>query len=154
MSNIISISGTKILQGNTINYFSDVFVSLLLIFGFFVFYRMYTTRIKLESTLRREEKNARDTLPTQSAAVEQSPSVVIITDLNGNIEYVNPKFTKITGYSKEEVLGKNPRFLKSGYFQENMYKEMWETISADNAWRGEFHNKKKNGDLYWEMASI
>lgn len=99
-------------------------------------------------------KQIEEHLLTLSTAVEQSPSVVIITDLEGNIEYGNPKFTEITGYEKDEVIGSNPRILKSGHFQDNIYKEMWETISKGGEWRGEFHNRKKNGDLYWEAASI
>jgi len=86
--------------------------------------------------------------------VEQSPASTIIADTNGNIEYVNPRFTQITGYSAEEVLGKNPRILKSGEQSPEYYKELWDTITAGNEWRGEFHNKKKNGDLYWESAYI
>jgi len=99
-------------------------------------------------------KQVEDNLITLSTAIEQSPSVVVITNLEGNIEYVNPKFTELTGYEKDEVIGTNPRILKSGHFQDNIYEEMWNTISSGGKWRGEFHNKKKNGDLYWETASI
>ncbi len=87
-------------------------------------------------------------------AVEQSPSVVVITDIKANIEYVNPKFTDITGYSFAEVIGKNPRILKSGETPSAEYQRLWKTIVAGGEWRGEFHNKKKNGELYWESASI
>lgn len=87
-----------------------------------------------------------------STAVEQSPSIIVITDLNGVIEYTNPKFSELTGYSKKEVIGENPRILKSGEQSTAIYKEMWEAISAGKEWRGEFHNKKKNGDLFWESA--
>lgn len=87
-------------------------------------------------------------------AVEQSPGIIVITDSNGDIEYVNPKFTRVTGYSSKEVLGKNPRVLKSGYQSDDFYKQLWVTISSGNEWRGEFCNKKKDGGLYWESASI
>lgn len=87
-------------------------------------------------------------------AVEQSTSVIVITDLKGNIEYVNKKFLEITGYSKNEVLGKNPRILSSGDKTKNDYKELWQTISSGKIWKGEFLNKKKNGTLYWESATI
>jgi PAS domain S-box-containing protein len=87
-------------------------------------------------------------------AVEQSPAVVIITDLRARIEYVNPKFTEITGYTLEEVVGNNPKILKSGYSSSEVYRDLWKTITSGNTWRGEFHNKKKNGELYWELASI
>src|SRR5208283_243593 len=85
---------------------------------------------------------------------EQSPASIVITDTDGNIEYVNPKFTQVTGYTAEEAIGKNPRFLKSGETPPEEYKKLWETIRAGRVWRGEFHNKKKNGELYWEHSTI
>lgn len=87
-------------------------------------------------------------------AVEQSPAPVVITDSNGNIEYVNPKFVQLTGYTYEESIGQNPRILQSGKQPPELYEELWETITNGKEWRGEFINKKKNGDLYWEDASI
>ena len=101
-----------------------------------------------------ERKSAEKELTKLSTAVTQSPSVIAITDTDGNIKYVNPKFTEITGYSLEEAIGQNPRILKSGEQPYEMYEELWETISSGKTWRGEFHNKKKNGELYWESASI
>jgi PAS domain S-box-containing protein len=89
-----------------------------------------------------------------SHAVEQSPTLVEITDTKGNIEYVNPKFTETTGYSLEEVVGKNLRILKSGHTTAKEYENLWNTISSGREWRGEFHNKRKDGTLYWEQASI
>ncbi|HTY90476.1 MAG TPA: PAS domain S-box protein [Methanocella sp.] len=89
-----------------------------------------------------------------SQAVEQSASVVVITDTTGSIQYVNPKFTELTGYSFEEAIGKNPRILKTGETPPEEYKQLWETIKSGREWRGVFHNKKKNGDLYWESAII
>ncbi len=87
-------------------------------------------------------------------SIEQSPSVIIITNINGHIEYVNPKFTEITGYTFDEVMGKSPRILKSDQKPLEIYKELWATISAGKEWRGEFHNRKKNGEYYWESVSI
>lgn len=87
-------------------------------------------------------------------AVEQSPSTVMITDVNGSIEYVNPKFTQLTGYTSEEVLGKNPRILKPSRKSSEEYRELWETITSGREWHGEFYNRKKNGEFYWENASI
>ena len=87
-------------------------------------------------------------------AVQQSPMSVIITDREGTIEYVNPEFTKVTGYTAEEAIGQNPRILKSGRTPPELYEELWQTITAGGVWRGEFLNKKKNGELYWELASI
>jgi PAS domain S-box-containing protein len=89
-----------------------------------------------------------------SRAVEQSASAVMITDASGNIEYVNPKFAQITGYKVDEVIAKNPRILKSGERDNEEYRKLWETISAGREWRGEFHNRKKNGELYWDFSSI
>ena len=89
-----------------------------------------------------------------SLAVEQSPSTVVITDTKGNIEYVNPMFTKLTGYSNEQAIGQNPNILKSGMHKPEFYKQLWDTITSGKKWRGEFYNKKKNGEFYWENASI
>ncbi len=103
---------------------------------------------------KREVSEVRERLRKLSRAVEQSPVSVIITDTDGSIEYVNPKFTQVTGYSSDEVLGMNPRILKSGELSREVYREMWETITAGREWRGEFHNRKKDGELFWEFASI
>ncbi len=88
------------------------------------------------------------------SAVEQSPINIIITDTAGNIEYVNPAFCQVTQYSKEEVLGKNPRLLKTGHTPKAVYKELWDTIIRGNEWHGEFLNKKKSGEVFWESANI
>ncbi|MGA2853440.1 MAG: PAS domain S-box protein [Verrucomicrobiota bacterium] len=99
-------------------------------------------------------KQAETRLRQLSSAVEHSPASIVITDAAGNIEYVNPKFTAVTGYSSEEVIGKNPRILKSGEMPADGYQRMWQTILSGAEWRGEFHNRKKNGELFWEAASI
>ena len=106
------------------------------------------------SVVTSERAKAEKEITKLSRAIEQSPASVIITDTLGNIEYVNPKFTVVTGYNFEEVLYRNPRFLKSGEMNQECYKELWETISSGSEWRGEFLNKKKNGELFWESASI
>ncbi len=87
-------------------------------------------------------------------AVEQSNESIILTDPEGRIQYVNNSFTSLTGYASSDVIGKNPRFLKSGNTPKEHYKELWDTILSGNTWRGELQNKKKNGELYWEYASI
>jgi len=99
-------------------------------------------------------RRADEELRKLSRAVEQSPSTVVITDLAGNIEYVNPRFTEVTGYTEEEALGQNPRILKSGEQSGQVYAELWETISSGGQWRGEFSNRKKDGSIYWEFASV
>jgi PAS domain S-box-containing protein len=89
-----------------------------------------------------------------SIAVEQNPASIVITDINGNIEYVNPKFCDVTGYTREEAIGENPRILKSETTTPELYINMWNTILSGKEWKGEFHNKKKNGELFWELASV
>jgi len=89
-----------------------------------------------------------------SQAVEQSPSIVLITDVRGHITYVNPKFTMITGYTSEEVIGENPRLLKGGDMPDSVYRDMWATITSGGEWNGEILNRKKNGETYWGLASI
>jgi PAS domain S-box-containing protein len=101
-----------------------------------------------------ERKRAESQLRKLSRAVEQSSSSVVITDLAGDIEYTNPKFTEITGYALEEVVGQNPRVLKSGSQPQEFYADLWATIASGREWHGEFCNRKKNGELYWESASI
>lgn len=87
-------------------------------------------------------------------AIEQSPVSVIITDPRGVIQYVNPKFTQLMGYSLEEAVGQTPRILKGGFLTRDFYKNMWDTIQEGREWHGLFHNRTKGGDLVWELASI
>ena len=101
-----------------------------------------------------EKLRSEEQLRKLSRAVEQSPASIIITDTRGIMEYVNPRFTELSGYTLEEMQGKNVNVLKSGLTPDEEYKRLWETISAEKEWRGEFHSKKKNGELYWEFASI
>jgi PAS domain S-box-containing protein len=101
-----------------------------------------------------EKKQAEIELRKLSRAVEQSPVSIVITDVHGNIEYINSKFSEVTGYTQSEVLGQNPRILKSGEMSADNYKILWQTITSGKEWYGEFHNRKKNGELFWELASI
>ncbi|WP_316978586.1 GGDEF/EAL domain-containing response regulator [Shumkonia mesophila] len=101
-----------------------------------------------------ERARAEENVRKLSMAVEQSPASVLITNTAGEIEYVNAKFTEVTGYRPEEVIGRNPRMLRSSYTPAETHRAMWETIKAGGEWRGEFYNKKKNGELYWEFASV
>lgn len=89
-----------------------------------------------------------------SRAVEQSPNIVIMTDLDARIQYVNRQFEKTSGYTAEEVIGKNPRILKSGYTGPEVYKKLWSNLSVGKEWHGEFKNRTKNGEIYWESANI
>jgi PAS domain S-box-containing protein len=89
-----------------------------------------------------------------SRAVEQNPVSIVITDLIGKIEYVNPKFTEVSGYTPAEAIGQNPRVLKSGKMPPETYRQLWAALTSGKEWRGELLNRKKNGELYWEWASI
>lgn len=102
-----------------------------------------TERIQRESLLNK-----------LTQAVEQSPVSIVITSIDGTIEYGNPKSCQTTGYSLDELSGQNPRILKSAFKPSSAYSELWETITAGKVWQGEFLNKRKNGELYWEAASI
>ena len=97
---------------------------------------------------------AQNRIKTLSKALNQSPSIIVITDLNGNITYVNQQFEKTTGYSLNDVEGKNARILKSGFYNEKVYKRLWTLITNGEEWNGRFLNLKKNGEEYWEHALI
>lgn len=99
-------------------------------------------------------RRAQTELRKLSKAVEQSPASILITDPDGTIEYVNQKFVEITGYSRQEAIGKNPRMLKSGAQLLPFYEDLWGTITSGKTWRGELKNKRKDGSYYWESASI
>lgn len=87
-------------------------------------------------------------------ALEQSPATIIVTDAEGKIVYANPKFVATTGYQANEALGQTPRLLKSGETSTEEYQRLWKTIKSGKEWRGVFHNRRKDGSLYWERASI
>ena len=101
-----------------------------------------------------EQKHAEQEREKLMQAIEQSPLSVVITNPEGDIEYVNPKFAALTGYSSEEVMGQNPRILKSGEQTDAYYQELWQTITQGREWFGEFHNRRKDGTLFWESAFI
>ncbi len=138
------------------------------LFGFTLlavgFWKWMPTVISLRTT-QRQLKEHRDELEKRvdertaeigrlSRVVEESPVSVIITDIKGNIEYVNPFFTQTTGYSAEEVVGRNPRIFNSGHTPPEKYQELWRTITSGQVWRGVFQNKRKDGSLVWEAATI
>ncbi len=101
-----------------------------------------------------ELRQAQEQLRQLSRAIEQNPATIVITDTAGDIVYVNPKFTEVTGYSATEVLGKNPRILKSDKTSPEEYQRLWQTITAGKEWHGEFQNKRKDGQMYWGLAFI
>jgi two-component system cell cycle sensor histidine kinase/response regulator CckA len=101
-----------------------------------------------------ERRRTEEKLCKLSSAVEQAADVVVITDHQGGIEYVNPAFEKLTGYTREEVLGQNPRLLKSGSQEAHFYQQMWQTIMGGEVYRGVMINRKKNGELYYTEKTI
>ena len=113
-----------------------------------------SSRIQLIYKDFTERKRAEDQLLLLSRSTEQSPVSIVITDPKGAVQYVNPKFTETTGYSAEEAIGKTPGILKSGEHPKEFYDNLWRTIRAGQEWKGEFHNRRKNGELYWESAVI
>lgn len=101
-----------------------------------------------------ERKAADERLRQLSRSVEQAPVSIVISDLSGSILYVNPTFTRNTGYTLEEALGHNPRMLKSGLTPPEVFVALWDTLSRGGVWQGELHNRKKNGELFLEQAVI
>ncbi|MFH1137586.1 MAG: response regulator [Pseudomonadota bacterium] len=118
---------------------------------FFIFMALF---LKLYEKFRRANREVGEELIKLSQAVEQSPVTVMITDTAGRIVYVNRKFVETTGYSREEDLGRNPSILKSGKQPPEVYRRLWEDVSRGREWRGELRNRRKDGELYWEFASI
>lgn len=101
-----------------------------------------------------EKRLSAENLIKLSKAVESNPASVVITNREGSIEYVNPKFTQTTGYNRDEAIGKNPRILKSGVHSPDIYRQLWKTISSGGEWRGELQNRTKTGEIIWEDVSI
>ncbi|KAB2953451.1 response regulator [Heliorestis acidaminivorans] len=123
--------------------------------------RLADAQEEMRRMIREATENLEDTVRARtfelhklSQAIEQNPVTIVITDKDGTIEYVNPNFCKITGYSQEEAIGANPRILKSDLTPQSLFKELWTNIKAGQEWRGELINKKKNGELYWENLVI
>jgi len=116
-----------------------------------VYYLRISRRLRVQIAL---QERMDVMLRKLSSAVENSPASIVITDHEGVIEYVNPAFSSLTGYGADEALGQNPRILKGGEQPDEFYREMWETLLRGEVWRGEFHNKHKDGTLFWEAASI
>lgn len=104
--------------------------------------------------LKRKIQQQENRIYMLSQAVEQAPAPVMITSLNGSIDYVNAMFTRLSGYSSDEALGRNPRLLKSDLNAPEVYEELWQTITAGKEWQGELANKHKNGSIYWETVKI
>jgi len=125
-------------------------------------FNMLVTRFEYNGAIRvvvaheniTKRKLVESELRSLSYVVEQSPVSIVITDTKGSIKYVNPAAEKTTGYSRDELLGNNPRVLKSDYIKGDEYRALWETITSGKYWKGEFHNIRKDGTMYWESATI
>lgn len=104
--------------------------------------------------MKKQLQSQKDELYQLTAAVEQSSNIIVITNTKGRIEYVNEKFCEVTGYTKEEAKGQNPSILSSGEQPKEFYQELWSTIIKGNTWKGQFLNKRKDGSLFWERATI
>jgi len=107
---------------------------------------------QISVTLKR--KKDEEDIALLSKSIAQSPVSIVITDISGKIEYVNPKFSQVTGYSAEEAIGQKPNILKSGTQKSEIYHALWQALRSGNQWTGELHNKKKDGTFFWEFASI
>ncbi len=138
---------------------ATVWISYTLLFGLTSNLILFVSNNTQRYLQRAEEeivqrKQVEKTLTLYSKAIEHNPISIVITDSEGNIQSVNPKFLEVTGYSHEEIIGKNPRVLKSDYHSDQFYEDLWKTISSGQEWSGVFKNKKQNGELYWENVSI
>jgi PAS domain S-box-containing protein len=152
-SDVIGVLGLAFIDRDKV--FSEEQILLLNQFGELASLAFENARLHEESKRElAERKRVEQSLRKLSVAVEQNPVSIVITDTSGAIEYVNPHFTKDTGYSFAEALGQNPRILKTGKTSPAEYQQLWDTIRTGGEWRGEFHNRKKNGDIYWEQALI
>ena len=119
------------------------------------FYILVLTCVGLQlSLLIHNRTQAEKNLRKMSVAIEQSPAMVVITDLAGTIEYVNPNFSTVTGYSAKEAIGQNTRILKTALTPAETYRNLWNNLNRGNPWSGVFVNQRKNGDIYWEEASV
>ncbi|WP_457577064.1 PAS domain S-box protein [Desulfomarina sp.] len=134
------------------NWLLVIFGLLLVVacgFAYLLEKRQYTILLQSEALAESEKK-----IRLFSQVVEQAGSSIVITDAGGNIVYVNPHFTTVTGYGFDEAYGRNPRILNSGRLKKSVYREMWQTITSGNTWKGVLHNIKKNGEMYWEEATV
>ena len=140
--------GLNISSGIRIKTVVQYTLGVLFIMLFFVAWNL---RLRREVT-RREKIEQQ--LRSLTVAIEQSPASVVITDLDGLLQYVNPRFTQVTGYSSQEALGKNPRLLQSGLTTKETYTQLWSILTQGEIWHGELINRRKNGEVYWEDAHI
>jgi PAS domain S-box-containing protein len=130
-----------------------IFLSALAVYFYRLNRRLHETQKQLKAELvqRRESEKA---LLIRSTAIDAAAASIFITDRNGIIEYVNPAFSRATGYSAEEAVGRTPAMLKSGIHPPELYQAMWKTILAGNVWQGEVINRRKNGETHVDESII
>ncbi len=138
----------KVTNGISIKTVLQYTLGVLFMLLFFV---VWNVRLRREVTRR---ERIEQQLRTLTVAIEQSPASVVITDSDAHLQYVNPRFTEVTGYSASEVLGKNPRVLQSGLTTKETYHQLWNTLIQGKIWHGELVNRRKNGDVYWEEVHV
>jgi len=127
---------------------------VVLVLSLSMWLRRETTVARQVAALTQRDRASTDQVRTLTTAIEQTPLSVLIADLTGAMTYVNPTCTAVTGYAREELIGRNPRLFKSGTHPASFYRELWDTLLAGRTWTGELHNRRKNGELYWEAATI
>ncbi|HEY8905539.1 MAG TPA: EAL domain-containing protein [Rhodoferax sp.] len=152
--NVVPNSGWHSYPSLLVEFLLALLASTLLTYLSYVLLRQPQLLQRLVALRTNELAEANQRLGSLNQAVEQSPVTVMITDRQGHIEYVNPKFTELTGYTAAETLGQTPRLVKSGLTSHEVYAEMWQTLLAGREWRGEVCNRKKNGELFWEFEVI
>ncbi len=116
--------------------------------------RLEDASLNKNEVFEAEIEALKEQLSSFNQAMAQCPSSIVITDLSGNIQYVNARFCELTGYASDEVVGRNPRLMKSGNMDPRIYEELWEAISSGRVWRGELENRRKDGTVFWELVSI
>ena len=152
--NVVPITGWHAYPSLLVECLLALLASTLLTYLSYVLLRQPQLLQRQVELRTNELAAANQRLGNLNQAVEQSPVTVMITDRQGHIEYVNPKFTELTGYTAAETLGQTPRLVKSGLTSNEVYAEMWQTLLAGREWRGEVCNRKKNGELFWEFEVI
>jgi len=130
-----------------------VMLAVMVVLALYLLHRNWRLGRRLKGNLARMQTDESHLL-SLSTAMEQSPTSIVITGADSRIEYVNPRFTQVTGYSAAEVIGQNPRILNSGLTDHAIFSDMWLTLKQGRRWTGEFVNRRKNGDIFWEEAHI
>ncbi|MDD5336707.1 MAG: diguanylate cyclase [Rhodoferax sp.] len=150
----VPMSAVVLLQAHSALHWAFGTMGIVFLFAMLASARYLHETLDVAIRLGLEQGQLAESQRILTAAVEQSNSSIVVTDADASIIFVNAGFSRATGYSPEEAIGQNPRILKSGKTPKKTYEELWATIASGRPWQGEIYNKKKNGELYWEAASI